>query len=200
LITEPKDYGDGRRVCVRDPNGVYLEIMENEILNPSFTENFFNLYLPVRTQTVTLSVPNLEQAEAFFEGVLGMDRADIVLHTPEMEELWGLSGASTKTRLLWCNDFILELVEYVSPQGKPRPIDYHIGDTGLFHLGLGMEENKYLMEAYSEAIEAGYSSNSVPLNTFGLFTTVYMRTDQDFLVEYLYASKWDRSIGFIPIE
>ena len=110
LITEPKDYGNGRRVCVKDPNGIYLEILENDLPdNPSLAPGFSHTQLPVRTRALTMSVPNLEQAEAYYKEHLGMETANFVWHTSPMEELCGLSGASTRTSLLWGGNNLLEI-------------------------------------------------------------------------------------------
>ncbi len=197
FLTAPKAYDSGgRRVCIKDPNGVLIEIMENDITNPLARHNRPLTRQPVRTRSLTLSVPDLGQAEKYFIGLLGMQKTDIALHTPDMEELWGLSGAQRKTTLLWCDDFLLELVEYLSPQGKPKPPDKHIGDAGLWHIALKFEKRKYLINSYKEAIKAGHSSNSTPLS-IGFINVVYMRTDQDVIVEYVHNHHWlDRVLGF----
>ncbi len=199
LISEPKEYSGGRRVCVRDPNGVYLEIMEQDIRNSSIKKDRSPYKLPVETRSLTLSVPDLEQAERYFVGVLGMQRADITLHTPQMEEVWGLDGAETRSTLLWCDDFLLELVEYLSPEGRPRHTDWHMGDAGLYHFALRFRKGRELKRSYQEAYDAGHSS-VMPLLGFGFTNVVYMKSDQGFIVEYCQFPSWaDRFNGLKDI-
>jgi catechol 2,3-dioxygenase-like lactoylglutathione lyase family enzyme len=198
FVSEPNAHEGGRRICVRDPNGVYLELMEDKILLPPKEENRVSARdHTIRTQTLTLSVPHLEQAERYFEGLLGMERVDGTLHTPEMEGMWGLEGAETRTTLLGCDQFLLELVEYLSPRGKARPSDEQIGDAGIWHFALWFRKGRYVKRAYREACRAGHSSYSTPLN-LGLVSAVYMKTDQGFSVEYFYAPRLAaRLFGFL---
>ena len=189
LVSQPKTFEGRRRACIRDPNGVYLEVMEDKILLSPTEENRDSAQdHTIRTQTLTLSVPDLEQAERYFEGLLGMERMDGTLHTPEMEAMWGLEGAETRTTLLRCDQFLLELVEYLSPRGKARPPDERIGDAGIWHFALWFRKGRYVKQAYQEARRAGHSSYSSPLS-LGLVSAVYMKTDQGFSVEYFYAPR-----------
>jgi catechol 2,3-dioxygenase-like lactoylglutathione lyase family enzyme len=196
LLGEPRDYGDGRRACCRDPNGVVLELLEKDVPSPPDAGDEAVYDLPVRTRAVSLSVPSLPEAEAFFEGTLGMERADFALHTPAMEEMWGLAGAETRSSLFWAGRHLVELVEYVSPRGKPRPAEEHLGDAGIYHMALRFRRNKHVTETWREVTEAGYGSRSAPANLL-LAKLVYLRSPHDFMVECLYYHRWiGRFIGF----
>ena len=189
LVSDPRTYAGGKRACVRDPDGVYLELMEEDVLSPRADRSRDTSNgRPVRTQALALSVPDLKQAERYFEGVLGMERARLELHTPEMEGMWGLEGAETKSSVLRCGDFLLELVEYLSPRGKPRPSDEQMGDAGIWHIALWFHKGRYVRQAYREACKAGLGSRSKPVS-LGLVTAVYMTTDQGFTVEYFHAPR-----------
>ena len=189
FVSEPMAYPGGRRACVKDPDGVYLELMEEDVLHPRpDPSRAAGNGSPVRTRTLTLSVPDLKQAERYFEGILGMKRADLELHTPDMEEMWGLEGAKTRSTVLKCDDFLLELVEYLSPRGKPRPPDEQMGDAGIWHMALWFHKGRYVRQAYREACKAGLGSRSKPVS-LGLVTAVYMKTDQGFTVEYFHAPR-----------
>lgn len=197
FVSEPRTYEGGRRACIRDPNGVYLELMEEDVRNHQTAQSRASANgSPVRSRTLTLSVPCLEQAESYFEGLLGMERMDGRLHTSDMEGMWGLEGAKTRTTLLRCDDFLLELVEYLSPRGKARPSDEQIGDAGIWHFALWFRKGRYVKQAYRETCRAGHSSYSTPLN-MGLVSVVYIKTDQGFTVEYFYAPRLGaRFFGF----
>jgi catechol 2,3-dioxygenase-like lactoylglutathione lyase family enzyme len=185
LITEPKKFRGGRRVCLRDPDGIYLELMEKPIMKSSP----FSPEIQVAVQSVTLSVPALKQAEGFFVDVLGMERCDAVLHTPEMESLWGLTGAETKSSLLKSGNILFELVEYLNPRGRPMPDDRHIGDAGIWHIAVLFNRRKDFMDCYRKALSMGHSGNSKPVS-FGFMDFVYMRTDQNFFIEFARFPKW----------
>ncbi len=197
FVSEPGTFAPGRRACIRDPNGVYLEIMEDDIRNPHLNPNGIAVAgQSIKTRALTLSVPNLEQALSYFIGVLGMERANATLHTPEMEGLWGLEGAKTRSALLWCGDFLLELVEYLSPRGKARPEDEQIGDAGIWHAAVRFKKGKYIKQAFREARRAGHSSNSAPVGLAAV-TAVYMKTDQGFIFEYFHSLPFlNRFLGF----
>lgn len=198
FMSEPRAYEGGRRVCVRDPSGVYLELMEEDVLRPrAGLSRAAQTGNPVRTRTLTLSVPDLEQAARYFEGILGMERANLELHTPDMEGMWGLEGVKTKSAVLRCDEFLLELVEYLSPRGKARPPDEQMGDAGIWHIALWFHKGRYVRQAYREACSAGLRSRSRPVS-LGLVTAVYMRTDQGFTVEYFHAPRpAGRIFGFL---
>ena len=187
FVSEPGTYAQGRRACIRDPNGVYLELMEEDIPDPHMKpDRAAGANQSIRTRALTLSVPDLDQALSYFMGILGMERAGATLHTPDMEGLWGLEGAKTKSSLLWCGDFLLELVEYLSPRGKARPEDEQIGDAGIWHAALRFKKGRGVKQAYRQARRAGHHSNSAPVG-MGAVTAVYMKTDQGFVFEYFHA-------------
>jgi catechol 2,3-dioxygenase-like lactoylglutathione lyase family enzyme len=185
LLTEPKIFGEGRRVGVRDPDGVYLELMEKSV----FTEKRSRPDVLVSVQYITLSVPDIKQAENFYIDVLGFEKSDSVIHTPEMESLWGLAGAKTKTSVLKSGDILFELVEYQNPRGRLMPEDRHIGDAGLWHIAVLFGRRKDFMECYRNALAAGHSAYSKPVS-FGFMNFVYMKSSQGFTVEFAHFPEW----------
>lgn len=198
VFGEPRDWGTGRRVCCRDPNGVIVELMERDIVvPPSVAKAQARVYrLPVRTRAISLSVSSLEAALPFFETVLGMSRADLTLHTPEMEALWGLPGARASSALLWAGSHLLELIEYQEPRGRPGPADHSLGDAGIYHVALRFERAADVEETYREVIAAGYHSNSAPADV-KVAKLVYLRSPDDHLVECLYYRPFlGRFIGY----
>ena len=64
-LTEPLGERGERRACVRNPDGVYVEIMEDDPL-PQFNQRG-RVDCPSAIRSVTLSVPQLSDAAAFFE-------------------------------------------------------------------------------------------------------------------------------------
>jgi len=197
-LTEPIGPAGSRRVCVRDPEGVILELMEDDPRRPGAPPRL-RPEIPVATRSVTLSVPDLDRSRRFFGETLGLAAAPgVVLHGPEHEALWGLPGAQRRSALLWAGDFLIELVQYVHPAGKPWPPGYRISDQGLLNIALGFRSKVAFDGAYQRCLSAGHRGNWRPLN-LGAWAVVYVNDDQGFSVELLFVRPWyDRAMGFQP--
>jgi short-subunit dehydrogenase/catechol 2,3-dioxygenase-like lactoylglutathione lyase family enzyme len=187
-----------RRVCVRDPDGVLLELMEDDPrAEPRRSRPRARVGAVVRS--VTLSVPKLERSRRFFVDALGLEPADgLALHGPEHEALWGLEGASRDSLALWADDMIVELVEYQDPVGKPWPPGYRISDRGVLNIAFGFRRRDEFEVAHRRCVEAGARGNGPPLR-LGAWSVVYVNDDQGFSVELLHVEPWyERRMGFRP--
>ena len=183
LLTAPLGSRGGRRVCLHDPEGVLLEVMEDEVRLPGAPARP-HPEIQVAVRSITLSVMDLDRARKFWVDTLGLiEVQEITLHHKEHEALWGLKGAARKSILLWAGDFLIELVQYIDPEGKPRPAGYMICDQGLSHIALMTTVKQDLEVVYGRAIQAGYRGNSEPWAWKNLGTGVYMNDDQGFTVE-----------------
>jgi hypothetical protein len=125
-LTVPQGERGRRRACVRNPDGVYVEIMEDDPL-PEFNWRR-RVDCPSAIRSRTLSVPQLLDVAAFFETGIGLKPSTVALHAPEHEALWELAGATMDSRLFDGGDVLIELVKYLDPVGKPRPHDYRLSD------------------------------------------------------------------------
>ncbi len=197
-LTAPQGEPGERRVCVRDPEGVLLELFEKDPLAhrgiPVRPE------IPVLTLSVTVSVPDLAQARAYFCDALGLEAVDLDLHGPEHEALWGLAGATAERILLRAGDSLVELVEYRDPVGKPPAADYRVSDQGLLNIALGFRSTKLFRAVYERAIQAGNRANWRPFS-MGAWNVVYVNDPQGFSVELLQVQPWyDGRMGFSPTQ
>ena len=134
-LTEPFGERGGRRACVRNPDGVYVEVMEDDPLPQSNPRG--RVDCPSAIRSVTVSVPQIADAAAFFEEGIGLNASTVALHTPEHEALWGLAGATTESRLFDGGEVLIEVVQYLNPAGKPRSRDYRISDQGILNIAFG---------------------------------------------------------------
>ena len=196
-LAEPVGAPGERRVCVRDPDGVIVELMEDDPRG-AVPRNRPRPELPV-ARSVSLSVPDLERSRRFFADVLGLRLANgVALHRPEHETLWGLKGATRRALVLEAHDFLVELVEYTDPPPRPWLPGYRISDQGLLNVALGFRDRAELDAAYDRCIAAGHSANSRPLS-FGPWAVTYVNDDQGFSVELLQVARWyERQMGFRP--
>ena len=119
-LSDPVGPAGTRRACVRNPDGVYVEIMEDDPLSGAGLAPGRSA-CPVAVRSVTLSVPDLARSEAFFSRGLGLERSDAALRAPEHEALWGLAGAQTRSSVFTAGSVLVELVQYLDPVGRRSP-------------------------------------------------------------------------------
>lgn len=195
-LTEPIGEPGERRVCVRDPEGVLIELMEDDPRGQTERERP-RLQIPSVARAITLSVTDLERARRFFGDVLGLEPGG-ALHRPEHEALWGLDGAKREALTLWADDIAVELTEYAEPPGRPWPPGYRISDQGLLNVAFGFHRRSEFEAAYERCVEAGLRGNGPPLR-LGPWSVVYVNDEQGFSVELLHVDPWyEKPMGFRP--
>ena len=196
-LTDPIGPAGKRRACMRNPDGVYVEIMEDDPLSGAGLA-LSRSACPVAVRSVTLSVPDLARSDAFFSSGLGLERSDAALRAPEHEALWGLDGARMRGSVFSAGGVLLELVQYLDPVGRPRPAGYRISDQGVLNVAFGARCNRDHAELYRRAREAGARENCRPLRMPGA-GVVYVNDPDQFSVELLWMSPArDRRVGFTP--
>jgi uncharacterized protein YndB with AHSA1/START domain/catechol 2,3-dioxygenase-like lactoylglutathione lyase family enzyme len=147
-----------------------------------------------------VSVPQLSDATAFFETGFGLEASAVILHTPEHEALWGLTGATTKSRLFDGGEVLIEVVQYLDPVGKPRPDDYLLSDQGILNIAFGARHKPDFNAVYRRAEAFGAKPNCRPLHLPGTGSVVYVNDPHGFSVEILRTRRGlaDRIFGFEP--
>ena len=202
LNTEPLNGIQGepgkRRTCVRNPDGVYVEIMEEDPLPQSPGSE--RQGCPVALRSVTMSTPSLETTVAYLTAVNGHGPEDITLHSPEHEALWGLPGASLERALFRSGDVLIEVVQYLNPIGQPRPKDHRISDQGILNIAYGARTRPDHTQVYERAVAFGARPNCKPLH-FNGGGIVYMSDHLGFSIEAVWmpAGKHDLKYGFEPL-
>ncbi len=197
-LTAPGGPAGQRRVCVRSPDGVYVEIMEEDPLpQPEGSER---AGCQVAVRSVTLSTPNFEASVAYLTAINGKGPQQIDLHTPEHESLWGLAGASCKRAVFRCGDILMEVVQYLDPVGKPWPKGYRICDQGILNIAYGQRSREQHNSVYQRAIDFGARPNRKPFH-FDKGGVVYMNDQIGFSVEIMWVTPGSRDTkyGFEPI-
>lgn len=131
-----------RRFAIRDPwCGIVIEVWEDgEGLPGVRTPDGANDCDPLILYA-TSSVSDLAAARRYYADVLQLPIAPLeLLHGEEDEALWGLAGARREGFLVEAGNGFLEVVEYASPRGKPRPADHRLSDQGIMNIGLSCRE------------------------------------------------------------
>jgi catechol 2,3-dioxygenase-like lactoylglutathione lyase family enzyme len=198
-LSAPVGPPGARRICVRSPDGVFIELMEDDPL-PDAVPHLNRAQCPAAVRSITLSVPDLLQSAQFFSDGLAANASNIVLHTDEHEALWGLDGARLERQVFRCGDVLLELAKYNDPVGKPRRPDYRINDQGILNIAVGARSRVDHQKLFSRAKSAGARPNSRPLQLPGA-GVVYVNDPAGFSVELLWIKpgKSDRDWGFEPV-
>ena len=193
-LSAPVGPPGARRACVRNPDGVYVEIMEDDPLSGAELDPARS-GCPVALRSVTLSVPDLGRSEAFFAG-LGLGRSEAALRSPEHESLWGLEGARTHSSLFSAGSALVEVVEYLDPVGRPRSAGYRISDQGVLNIAFGARNKRDHGDLLQRGRAAGAGANCRPLHLPG-GGVVYVSDPDQFSVELLWLSPAsDKRFGF----
>jgi len=189
LLSDPIGAPGSRRVCVRDPDGVLLEVMEDDPRSGAPRSRPHDV--PVATRFVTLSVPDLEEARHTWVEVLGLtELPGFTLHGPEHEELWGLSGATRQSFVLRAGDMFIEVVHYLDPVGRPWPDGYRISDLGLLNIALGLRTFDALVDLVGACEAAGIPPNAPPPTTLKpVWSCSYVNDSMGFSIELLYLAR-----------
>ncbi len=196
-MTPPMGEPGQRRACVRNPDGVYIELMEHDPLPQAAGSE--RETSPVAVRSVTMSTPDLEASVAYLTAVNGKGPEDIQLHTAEHETLWNLSGASCKRAVFRSGDILVELVQYLDPIGKPWPPGYRICDQGLLNIAYGLRNKADHRRVYDRTLSSGAQGNWRPFH-FDNAGIVYMSDALGFSVEILWMKpgRKDVQYGFEP--
>lgn len=109
---------------------------------------------------VAVSVSNLDEALAFYRDALGMEvLRDLTLSGEKLSALVGLEGATIHNVALQGGGAEIQLLEFVSPKGKPSP--RRPCDHGVAHVALRVDD----VQAMYERLKAlGVKINSEPTN------------------------------------
>jgi catechol 2,3-dioxygenase-like lactoylglutathione lyase family enzyme/uncharacterized protein YndB with AHSA1/START domain len=190
-----------RRACVRNPDGVYVELMEDDPLPQQNLRG--RLDCPVALRSVTLSTPDLAKSAAFLVDGLGMRESEIVLHRAPHEALWGLAGARCSRKVFIGGNaresILLELVQYRSPRGQPLPADYRLCDQRILNACFGDPHSSAGVLAMREtALAAGARENSKLLD-MKLVGCTYLEDPLGFSWELMWAATpLHKAFGFVP--
>ena len=196
-LTVPVGAAGARRVCVRNPEGVFIEVMEDDPLQGRTRDA--RPECRVAARSVTLSVPDLEKSKRYFMGALGLQESAAHLRRPEHEALWGLAGATTRSVVLDAGNVLIELVQYIDPVGRPWPEGHRISDQGILNIAFGFRKMRDMMDAYRRSQAAGARPNGFPLHIVN-WGVVYVNDEQGFSVELLWVNpRWDAPMGFVPL-
>lgn len=88
-------------------------------------------------ESVTIVVEDMERSLPFFTEVLGFQRLHATeIAGSEFERLHGVFGARARIARLKLGDEMLELIDFLAPEGHPIPADVRSNDLSFQHVAL----------------------------------------------------------------
>lgn len=93
---------------------------------------------PVRAvEAVGMTVSDLDRAVEFYSKVLTFQPvSDREIYGPEIEQLSGVFGARIRVVKLRLGDEFIELTEFLTPKGRPIPVDSRSNDLWFQHIAI----------------------------------------------------------------
>ncbi|MGI9295793.1 MAG: SRPBCC family protein, partial [Pseudomonadales bacterium] len=198
-LTEPMGERGDRRVCVKDPEGNLVEVLEQDPLSTAAGLRV-RPEIPATVRSMTLSVPNLQRAIKTWQDGLGLELiANPTLHSDEHSALWGMKDARLERAVLSSGNLLIELVQYLEPTPQGWPEGYRICDQGFMNVAVGLPDKAAFEHRYNHVVLQGLRPNGKPLE-IGVFKVMYVNDADGFSVELLYARPqlWSFS-GFNPV-
>jgi catechol 2,3-dioxygenase-like lactoylglutathione lyase family enzyme len=204
-LEAPRAFGKAgeRRACVADPEGNLVEIYERDPLTliEDADIRVCRPEVPAVVRSIRVSVPSLEEARATFVDAMGLQVVEgFRLHNARDEAMWGLKGVKASSLVLRSANFLLELVEYSTPEPSPWPQGYSIKDQGFMNIAFGFRDRDDYDRSFARATRGGMRPNGEVVD-LGLGKVMYVNDRHGFSVEMLMVGKRFWSIlGFKPAE
>lgn len=156
-----------KRLVFRDPFvGTFAEAFEEGAGVPGGAKPRYHDLDPAIVYA-TSSVSDLDEARKYYSDILGLQIVqDIVIHEPEHEQFFGLSGARSESFVVDTGSFLLEIVRYFDPSGRRKPGHHSIVDQGLMNIALAaLDDQQFAEDAIERIGKAGI--RMTPRSRFG---------------------------------
>jgi catechol 2,3-dioxygenase-like lactoylglutathione lyase family enzyme len=86
---------------------------------------------------VGMTVGNMERSTAFYSGVLGFEKvSDVEVVGEDYERLQGVFGLRMRVVRMRLGGEAIELMEYLTPRGRPIPVDSRSHDRWFQHIAI----------------------------------------------------------------
>ena len=121
---------------------------------------------------MAVSVPDLQAAESFYVGVLGMEKAQRwdFQASEAGDRITGLKDAAARTLMLRAGNLYVEVFEFTSPEPAPQPPDRPVCDHGYTHLAFEVDADR-MDGIYTELERAGVRWHTEPVRDDGVVVT-----------------------------
>jgi catechol 2,3-dioxygenase-like lactoylglutathione lyase family enzyme len=91
----------------------------------------------VGVSAIGMTVSDMDRSVAFYTGVLDFRKvSDTEVHNERYDRLTGIFGARVRIVKMMLGDETIELTEYLTPQGRPVPLDSRSNDRWFQHIAI----------------------------------------------------------------
>src|ERR1044072_7524778 len=93
--------------------------------------------LVAAVDSIGLTVSDLDRSVEFYSKVLSFEKvSEFEADGPEYERLHGVFGLRIRTVRMRLGEELIELTEYLAPQGRPAPADARSNDRWFQHIAI----------------------------------------------------------------
>jgi catechol 2,3-dioxygenase-like lactoylglutathione lyase family enzyme len=86
---------------------------------------------------VGMTVSDVDRSVEFFSKVLSFEKiSDVEVHGAEYEQLQGLFGVRMRVSRMKLGDEMIDLTQYLAPEGRPIPADWRSNDHSFQHIAI----------------------------------------------------------------
>ncbi len=112
-----------------------LQLHSNSTVQIAQTQTVQNAVVAV--ESIGMTVSNMDQAVAFYSNVLSFKKvSDVEVLGEAYEQLQGLFGVRLRVVRMQLGTESIELTEYLTPKGRPIPIDSRSNDRWFQHIAI----------------------------------------------------------------
>jgi len=187
-----------RRLCVRDPDGIFVELFEQDVLGDQAEPFAYECNAALRS--VTLTTTDFDGTCRFLEEGLGLLTAGRELHEDGHEALWGLAGARCRREVYRSGKMLVEVAHYASPSTVRKGPHERLIDQGILNVAfLDSKSVKGIRELEDQTIANGAAASERMVTPLG--GCVYVTDPQGFNFELTWASRLiaQRVAGYFPM-
>jgi catechol 2,3-dioxygenase-like lactoylglutathione lyase family enzyme len=88
-------------------------------------------------EAVGMTVSDMDRSVEFFSKVLSFEKIrDVEVHGAEYEKLQGVFGLRMRVARMKLGDEMIELTQYLAPEGRPIPADWRSNDHSFQHIAI----------------------------------------------------------------
>jgi len=99
--------------------------------------SFSRAQLVKTVDAIGMTVSDMDRSIEFFSTVLSFEKiSDVEVHGAEYEKLQGLFGLRMRVVRMKLGDEMIELTQYLAPEGRPIPIDWRSHDHWFQHVAI----------------------------------------------------------------
>jgi len=137
---------------------------------PAWSEEPSNKTIAKAVDAIGMTVSDMDQAIDFYTNILPFERlSDVEVWGSEYERLQGIFGIRMRVVRLKLGDQFIDLTEYLTPKGRPIPIDSRSNDKWFQHIAIVVND---IDDAVRQIREGNYKFVSsgvmeVPENKLG---------------------------------